>query len=183
MFGALRLRPMGLVACTVISLGVFTAAYGSGGSASPGVANLGSTTTSISGPSGASGSSGNIEGAQLNYAKCMQIHGEPDYPEPVGNPATNAHELGKLDPNSPRFQSAEYACRGHLPKGAPVSPRERAKVLTEALRFAHCMQTHGMPNWPEPSARGYMVAPVGAAADSPTYLKAAKICKPLLPNG
>ncbi len=61
---------------------------------------------------------------------------------------------------------------------------ERAKVQTEALRFAKCMQTHGMVNWPDPTSNGgYMVAPVGAAAESPTYLKAAKICRPLLPSG
>jgi hypothetical protein len=116
----------------------------------------------------------------------MQSHGEPGYPEPGASSEATISGFKKLDPNSPKFQSAGKACRHYLPTGAPASPAERAKVQTEALKFSHCMQTHGMPNWPDPlsDGRGYMVAPAaGAAAQSPTYLKAAKICQPLLPKG
>lgn len=56
-------------------------------------------------------------------------------------------------------------------------------MQAEALRFARCMQTHGMPEWPDPMSGGYMVAPVGAAANAPAYLKAAKACGGLLPKG
>jgi hypothetical protein len=129
------------------------------------------------------GSSGSGAAGQLSYAKCMQTHGEPGFPEPEGNGQTNINLLKKLDPSSPQFQTAQKACEQALSKGESASPGEREKVLAQALKFAQCMQAHGMSNWPDPSANGYMVAPVGSAAESPTYLKASKICKPLLPSG
>jgi hypothetical protein len=115
---------------------------------------------------------------------CMQSHGEPEYPEPEGNSEATINTLDKLDPNSPKFQTAAKGRRRYLPPGGSSTLAERAEVQTEALKFAKCMQTHGMPSWPDPSrSGGYMVAPAGAAAESPTYLKAAKICRPLLPSG
>jgi hypothetical protein len=164
----------------------FLAAGCGGGSATAGVANVGTstTTTSTAGTAGDSGSAASLAADQLRYARCMQTHGEPNYPEPTGNFKATVRALDKLDPNSPKFQTAAKGCRNDLPTGGSASPAERAKVQTEALRFATCMQSHGMVNWPDPtSTGGYMVAPVGAAAESPTYLKAAKICAPLLPSG
>ncbi|MCU1494620.1 MAG: hypothetical protein JWO62_2384 [Acidimicrobiaceae bacterium] len=114
----------------------------------------------------------------------MRTHGEPDYPEPGRNSEAQVNAFEKLDPNSPRFQTAAKACRQYLPMEAPACSGETAKVRAEALKFAHCMQTHGMSNWPDPSSRGgYLVAPAGAAVQSTVYLKAAKICRPLLSSG
>jgi hypothetical protein len=112
----------------------------------------------------------------------MQTHGVPDFPEPGGSQQSFA-AMQKLDPESPQFKHAVKVCQSFLPKTPPASPAEQEKVEAEALKFARCMQTHGMPNWPDPTSRGYMVAPAGAAASSPTYLHAAKSCKALLPMG
>jgi hypothetical protein len=48
----------------------------------------------------------------LKWSKCMQTHGEPNFPEPNGQGVikiTNA--TGTMDPNSPQFQRAEKACQ------------------------------------------------------------------------
>jgi hypothetical protein len=171
--------------CLVFVVALLAAGCG-GGSAAPGVADLGTraTTTSFAETAGNSGSSASLQADQLRYAKCMQTHGEPDYPEPGGSSRATINALDKLDPNSPKFEDAARDCRRYLPTGGSSTPAERSKVLAEALQFAHCMQTHGLTTWPDPSSQfGYMVAPVGAAAKSPIYLKAAKICRPLLPRG
>ena len=179
-------RKLQIVTTSVgLVLAGFLGARCGGGSTVVGVANLGTnTTTSIAGAAGDSGSPATLQANQLRYAKCMQTNGEPAYPEPGGNSKATVSALEKLNPNSATFQNAAKACRKYLPIGSPASPAERAKVQGEALKFAKCMQSHGMPSWPDPLPNGgYMVAPVGAAAHAPAYLKAAKICKPLLPAG
>lgn len=113
----------------------------------------------------------------------MQTHGEENHPEPEGSSTANISALNKLVPGSPQFQRAERMCQLALPKERAASPIEQARVLNQALKFARRTRTHGMPNWPAPSTRGYMVAPAGAAAESPAYLKVSKICEPLLPTG
>jgi hypothetical protein len=113
----------------------------------------------------------------------MQTHGVPDFPESGGNARADNAAMAKIEPGSPGYLAAAKACNADLPKGRPASPAEQAKVQAEALRFARCMQTHGMPEWPDPMSGGYMVAPVGAAANAPAYLKAAKACGGLLPKG
>jgi len=175
-----RARLSRVVPIVLVATGFLVA--GCGGGSSPGVVSLGSTTTTIAtGGAAPRGSSGTVS-QHLQYAKCMQTHGVPQFPEPGGNVDSFA-AMQKLDPNSPQFQKAEKSCQGLLPKTTPASPAEREKVEAEALKFAHCMQTHGMPSWPDPTSRGYMVAPVGAAAQSQSYLRAAKACKDLLPSG
>ncbi|HTW97145.1 MAG TPA: hypothetical protein VMD59_00125 [Acidimicrobiales bacterium] len=159
------------------------AASACGGSSPTGVASIGSSATTIAAPpAGMSGSSGEVEAGQLKFANCMHAHGEPDYPEPGGNAEANVKELLKLDPRSPRFREAASACQRYLVKGGAVSPAVQERVEAEALRYARCMQTHGMPSWPDPSGIGYMVAPAGSAASSPNYLRAAKACRSLLPG-
>jgi len=162
-------------------------ACGCGGKAPAGVASLGSTTATsgVASATQTAGNSGDAVTAQLKFAQCMQSHGEPDYPEPGGNAEANAKSMLKLGPSSPHFLAAEKACKQLLPEGEQASPGEQARVEAEALKFANCMRTHGMANWPDPSSNGvgYMVAPAGAAATSPAYLKASKACKQLLPSG
>jgi len=157
-----------------------------GGSATPGVASLGSKATSTSVAVAAGGrpgppvTSGQVETDLLRYASCMQTHGEPDYPSvPYEHPSA----VAKIDQNSPQYLAATRACRNDLPKGAPTaSPAEQAAIQAKALKFAHCMQTHGMPTWPDPSTNGgFQAALGGPAANSPVYLRALKTCKPLFP--
>lgn len=167
----------------VLALAVFCLAA-CGGSSTPGVANAGSSTTPVTtAPGGTAGSSGSVSADQLKFAECMQTHGEPDYPEPGGNAQANAMAAARLDPTSPRFQGAEHSCQDDLPRGGAASPAEQEKVEAQALKYAHCMQTHGMPNWPDPSAGGYMVAPAGSEASSPVYLRAARACASSIPTG
>ena len=172
------------LAAGLVALALGSAACGGAG---PGVASLGSTTTTTqaAAPGGAAGSSGALDTAsRLRFARCMRSHGVAGYPDPGGALQATGAAVKALDPNAPAFRRALATCQRYLPKGGPpASPAERAKVEQEALAFAHCMQTHGMPEWPDPTARGYMVAPVGAAATAPGYLRAQKACASLLPTG
>jgi len=53
---------------------------------------------------------------------------------------------------------------------------------TQMLAFSHCMQTHGVPDFPEPNSQG-VVQGSGLNPGSPSFQAAQKDCRHLLPNG
>ncbi len=53
---------------------------------------------------------------------------------------------------------------------------------SQMLAFSHCMQTHGVPNFPEPNSQG-VVQGSGINPSSPGFEAANKDCSHLLPNG
>jgi hypothetical protein len=52
----------------------------------------------------------------------------------------------------------------------------------QMLAYSQCMQTHGVPNFPEPNSQG-VVQGSGVNPSSPGFQKASKTCRHLLPNG
>jgi hypothetical protein len=62
----------------------------------------------------------------LKYSQCMRAHGISDFPDPdsQGGFQIQPKPGGDLEPNNPRFQAADKACRHELPgggKGGSVS--------------------------------------------------------------
>lgn len=124
-----------------------------------GVANLGSTTTHTgSPPTGSSGPSN--QGAAtsapkaLAFAICMRSHGVTKYPDPgsaddapSGLPKVSARELGV---SSPTFTTATSDCVHLLPSGVQPTQSTSLHTLNRLLRFADCMRSHGVSNWPDP---------------------------------
>src|SRR5579871_4267652 len=58
----------------------------------------------------------------------------------------------------------------------------------DALGFAECIRSHGVPNFPDPGADGSFpgdqaLGNLGIDPNSPTYTAAEKTCQPLLPAG
>jgi hypothetical protein len=55
--------------------------------------------------------------AALKFSKCMRDHGLSDFPDPSssGGVRIEGGPGGDLDPNNPRFQSAQKACQHLLP--------------------------------------------------------------------
>jgi hypothetical protein len=66
--------------------------------------------------------------------------------------------------------------------GGPESPA----VAAAFLKFAGCMRTHGVPNFPDPSSQGggIQITPgSGLNPGSPAFKSAQAQCKKLLPGG
>jgi hypothetical protein len=90
----------------------------------------------------------------------MRSSGVPNYPDPRSNgdlPKGNAQAFGV---SSSQYQAAEQAC-GHLVPSSSASltqclmtgdcPRSVVQpALEEGLKFAQCMRSHGVTNWPDP---------------------------------
>lgn len=98
----------------------------------------------------------------LAYSRCMRANGVPNYPDPssTGNlPKGNAQAF-KV--GAGQYQAAEQACGHLLPSGGSASltqclmtgdcPRSVVQpALEEGRKFAVCMRSHGVTNWPDPT--------------------------------
>ncbi len=180
-------RPLA-AAVGLAALLLLAAGCGSG-SKSPAVASLGTTGTTAGSASGspsaqAGGSGPHRQGGSVvfsgvgvaAFAGCMRSHGVPDVPAPNLQGAALVAAGGGVDPNSPRFQSAEKACGSLMP--GPTAA-EQAHDQAQALKYSACMRSHGVPNFPDPIFSGGNIAlvPRGIDQSSPLFLAAQKACE------
>jgi hypothetical protein len=119
----------------------------------------------------------------LAYAECMRSHGEPSWPDPQSDGSFNVN----IDLGSPQYRSANQAC-AHLEGGAQASGPQPQAFVSKALRYAACMRTHGITNYPDPSVKGDTVtwgfSPTsGISTSSPQFQSASLACRQLAPSG
>jgi hypothetical protein len=116
----------------------------------------------------------------VSFAQCVRSHGVPNFPDPT-SPQEFKFYLASSE-GSPAFQSAQTACQHALPGGGPPSqsPAQRQAQTVAALAFAHCLRSHGVPNFPDPTSSGQitheMLANAGIDPRQPTMLQAADVC-------
>lgn len=120
---------------------------------------------------------------QVALAQCMRSHGEPGFPDPApsGGFTLKATTLG-----SSQTRVAYGACRHLLPGGGPnlsqlqqEAQQRLLKELPVMLRFTHCMRSHGVPNFPDPSLNGTAPKIAGTIApQAPQFLAAVRTCHP-----
>jgi len=152
------------------------AGCGGSGSASPPVANVGSSKTGkTSTQNGSAGSGGAAQGGSANsssgghqslvmrfgttadarkFAACMRKHGVPNYPDPNGHGVISIDPSSGIDPRSPAFGTAQQTCSKLIPNGGQPSPAQQAAEKRQALAFAACMRRHGVHDFPDPDFSG-----------------------------
>jgi hypothetical protein len=163
-----RLRRAGPVAALIAGAALLLSACGgssgntgSGGSDSP----SGSPAAAATGP--------------VAFAQCMRSNGVQNFPDPQGG-----HFLisGSVQSN-PNFQTAEQKCQHLLgPNGATNGGGSGGANNAKLLAFAHCMQSHGVPQFPDPTAGGAIGLPQGVDPNSATFQKAWSKCQSKLPG-
>src|SRR5882757_8526973 len=87
----------------------------------------------------------------VGYSQCMRSHGVPNFPDPNGSgeiPKATAQQLGV---SSAQYQTAQTACAHLLPNSGEASQAEIAQMMSGMRGFAHCMRSHAVSNWPDPS--------------------------------
>lgn len=155
----------------------------SGGSSSPQVASLGTSTGNGGGNSTSTLSGGNATALLDEWASCMRGHGDPQQTDPVidaykdiqitmpdnvSNTLSNeAHDSsGRCGSYLTRAQTA----LGYRPP-APVS-------MATQLKYAECMRVHGVPQYPDPngSTEGPSLLGIGVNPTSPVFLNADQLC-------
>jgi len=87
----------------------------------------------------------------LAYSRCMRAHGVPRFPDPNSSgsiPKISAQQLGV---SSTVFQAAQNDCRYLIPNGGSgPSQTQVRQIMSGMLKFAQCMRSRGVPNWPDP---------------------------------
>lgn len=86
---------------------------------------------------------------ELAFSRCMRAHGVPNYPDPLANGQLPANTNKQQLVSNPRLASASRAC-GHLIPQSVVTAQNQADKR-EYVRFARCMRSHGVPNFPDPT--------------------------------
>jgi hypothetical protein len=161
-------------------LGLLVAGCG-GGSGSPSVAHLGSTTPSASSGGGSAALTPQQEVAiDVAYAGCLTRHGVEVSAMSTGGLVWAARP-GLPGPRSAQDAPAERDCKSFLPKGGlPLrpTPAQSARAIAQLLRYAECIRAHGVPNFPDPTSEGLRISPSsGIDLNSPQFLAAQKSCK------
>ena len=128
----------------------------------------------------------------LVYAQCMRSHGIQNFPSPTVQ--DNAHAKGVgfkmpsgIDTSSPQFTSAAEACRKQSGFGV-ISQAMIEAAMSNGLKFAECMRSHGISAYPDPVDKGSFIqvgpGPGGGIdMNSARYQAARKACVLLLPDG
>jgi hypothetical protein len=153
-----------------------------GGSGSPGVASVASSTSASTTPA---------QPGLVAYARCMRSDGVTSFPDPGGNggiPKPQVVAAAGSNPN--KFKAASTACEHLLPDGslsAPKTAEQQRTELADELSFARCMRSHGVSNFPDPTAHGglsvAMVEAQGIDVHSPAVLRIVQTCLPASHGG
>lgn len=172
----------------LITVGLLASACG-GGSKDPAAASGGGTNTSgaAGGKTGVPGSSGSstTQAELLQLAQCMRSHGVPTFPDPTAQEGTFGAMVTSagIDLRSPTVKAALQACKQYAPT-QNLTPAQSAAQTAKALQFSQCMRSHGVPNWPDPSASTgtgagaahLNLGGTGIDLSSPTVQAAIKAC-------
>lgn len=169
-------------ALTAVLAGVALFAAACGGSSSTGPSSTSTQVPTLQ----------SITAKALSYAQCMRSHGIQNFPDPTVQ--DNAHEKGvgfsmsgNIDTSSAQFKSAAKTCRSQTGFGV-ISPAMIQAAMANGLKFAECMRSHGIANFPDPVDHGnnIQIGPgpdSGIDTNSAQFKAAQKACIPLLPNG
>ena len=123
------------------------------------------------------------------WIQCVRTHGIPDFPGPDSSgqipKIVSGQQVGVSDSV---LQAAQTACQGLWPYQDPTRAQERLD-LADALTFAHCMRSAGVPGFPDPvtdpnSGRAEFVISIskdGFDPQSPQVLAKVRECEHGLP--
>jgi hypothetical protein len=135
---------------------------GCGGSKTPAVANLATTTSSSDAGQtnstdtsgrGAPESQAQLQADALKYSQCMRSHGVPNFPDPSPGGGFVFQAGSGLNPSSPALQSATVKCEKYMggsPPGPGTVEHPTAQWLAQMVKAAACMRRHDYPNFPDP---------------------------------
>ncbi len=129
----------------------------------------------------------------LGVSKCMRANGVPNFPDLSNNYGMLIQASGQtlsvngISVNAPAFEAARAKCQKYMPGHTAASPsqQEQAQQRASGLKFARCMRSHGVPNYPDPKYYngGQQVYLPGINPYAPAFQTAAKACGGFNPKG
>jgi hypothetical protein len=95
----------------------------------------------------------------MKFAQCMRSNGVSNFPDPgpSGQLTIDGVANGSgVDTNSSTFQQALTACKSLEPAGFTGTART-AQQQEAALKFAACVRSNGVPDFPDPTPDGPLI--------------------------
>jgi hypothetical protein len=112
----------------------------------------------------------------------MRSHGVSDFPDPtIGSNGLPSWTSSTSRP-PPQSTAAQQACRHDLPILGPQTSVETATAIAEALKYATCMRSNGVPSFPDPNGQGLIQINNATGTldpSSPQFQTAETACKSL----
>jgi hypothetical protein len=141
-------------------------------------AGCGSRSASTSTTAGGAGSdTAATHEKAVRFAECMRVNGISAFPDPGASGELTIDGIANgssVDTTSAAFTRALEACRDLEPPGFVGTQRTPAQQ-TVALKFALCMRSNGVPDFPDPTASGPLID-VHGAHSIPGFQAAAEKC-------
>jgi hypothetical protein len=168
---------LALAGLVVVAVAVIAVVYVTKGRSS------GQVVASNTGSTGQTSTQASSQSSQLQalsaYASCMREKGDPGFPDPNNQGNFGAITPGSpADPNSSAFKAAQPSCQSLMPA---QSQQQQQQNQSQAVKFAACMRSHGVPNFPDPNSQsGFLVR--GVDSNSPQFKAALQSCQSLLPG-
>ena len=136
---------------------------------------------SLAAACGGSPASATQSSSPVAFASCMRSHGVQNWPDPNSRGFFDKTKLSpqQLGASTSRVQTAERACQHLLPNGGSgPSPAEAQQIKPQALQYARCVRSHGVPNFPDPASDGRIPDPASVGIDqgSPKFQAANQAC-------
>ncbi len=127
-----------------------------------------------------SASSPSKQSSGVAFANCIRAHGVPNFPDPssTGGGGLQIQDSARsgsgastkvngVSVNGPAFQAAMQACQSKLPRGGHPPPGGINAVRQKALKFAECMRSRGVSNFPDPHVSSMPGGGVGVRIGGP----------------
>lgn len=123
----------------------------------------------------------------LAFSRCIRSHGVAGFPDPNSSGVWPKSRV-ELVAGSPTFEAATRACGHLLPDGGPgvaPSPAVVRQIQTDMAKFARCMRSGGVRDWPDATLdRGRDVfdpQAVGIDTSAPRITSAVHACEHVFP--
>ncbi len=125
-----------------------------------------SGSPSAASPGGSSNAAVAASSPAVSYSHCMRAHGVPNFPDPGSGGSLPKGSAQQFGVSSAELQAAELACQHVLPATGDLltaaslqqcylthvcPPALVQQALSAGRKFAQCMRSHGVPNWPDPT--------------------------------
>lgn len=134
---------------------------------------------------GSSSSPASSKTVELEFTQCMRSHGVSDFPEP--NAEGGVSISGNIDINSAQYKNAYSLCSKKYGFSGTVSPAQSSQMLADNLKYAACMRSQGIKDFPDPNSQGQFQIQAAPTSDlnpsNPRYQAANKVCSHLQYQG
>lgn len=119
----------------------------------------------------------------MKFSGCMRAHGVSDFRDPTigSNGLPSFGPTLNVNGGAPVYNAAQQACKHDLPNIGPHTSAEKATANGAALKYATCMRSNGVPNFPDPNGQGLIQVNATGSLEpsSPAFQKAVAACKSL----